>query len=155
MSKQVNLYLQKNDVEKIQNYLLEKKFVFIKDKISEKSSSITTLQLIESDSEWARHLVLTESQIQYMQLENNNLFRIDDSLSESIIFSFYDLRVSIHKVRFYYCPYYFENSEKKYKNPDFEKEVKRFFAWLRRNFEKIPTMPTFYKSPDLVLESYF
>jgi len=147
MSKQVNLYLKKNDFEKIQKYLLEKKFVFIKDEITKEPTPVFCEKLFD-ETAWANLITFSDARLDYLQWEkeNQSYFRLWGTATQALQFSFLDEKNAAYKVSFYY-----ENTQ----NIDLEQAVKRFFAWLRRNFEKIPDMPTFYKSPDLGLENYF
>ncbi|TAD98189.1 MAG: hypothetical protein EAZ97_11175 [Bacteroidetes bacterium] len=157
MGKQINLFLRQSDLKKIQKYLLDRQFMFFADQITPNPHLFSVTELITSDSEWARFLAFENTFFNYLSLEKEGItqFRPTDHKTETITFSYYDRKDDLFRVRFYYCPYYFENQEKKFKNPDFSLQVDRFFRWLRAQFKPVPDMPTFYYNPDFAPKEWF
>ncbi len=157
MGKQINLYLSQADLEKVQKYLLSRRFILFADKILANPMLVMAHTLITNNTEWARFVAFEDTQFDYLTFkkEGKTQYRPTDRKAETMTFSYYDCRENIYRVRFYYCPYYFENHEKKFKNPDFGLHVERFFRWLRRTFVRVPNMPTFYQNPDFPVKEAF
>ena len=157
MGKQINLYLRQIDIEKVQKYLQAHRFLFFADKIMPEPNLVTVPALITNGKEWARFLAFENTNFDYLTFEKEAVvqFRPTDNKAETMTFSYYDSKDDIFRVRFYYCPYYFENHEKKYKNPEFGVHVDRFFRWLRRQYKRVPDMPTFYYNPDFAPKEWF
>ncbi len=147
-SRQVNLYLTQEDIGKIQTYLATRNFLFVEDEILSVPQPIY-LDYLFNFPYWARYLAFPDSAFMYrsFQSENEQKFRIDALKTIAVEMNVFGSKDDIFRVRFYYCPYYFENHEKKYKNPEFGLHVDRFFRWLRRQYTRVPDMPTFYYDP--------
>jgi len=157
MGKQINLYLRKIDLEKVQKYLISHHFTFFADKITANPALLVVPALITNDKQWARFLALENTSFEYLIFEKEGIvqFRPTDKKADTMTFSYYDNKDELFRVRFYYCPYYFENHEKKYKNPAFGLHVERFFRWLRSQFKRVPDMPTFYYNPAFPPKEWF
>lgn len=157
MGKQVNLYLKKQDVSKINAYLLRNGFVFIQDRNYEKphldyANSLT--ELLSTTGYFS--LKNTWLEFSELQITGKTFYQLNEHRSEMAAFTCFEEKNNILRLRFYYGHNFFDqDASQNFKVLDFDKKIDRFFAWLRRNFEKIPDMPTFYKSPDLGLENYF
>ncbi len=156
MSRQVNLYLTQDDIEKIQKYLRDRNFIFLGDEILEVPKPIYANYLFQYP-QMADYVCFSNVELDYRQffLKGMLKFRIRGMSAELIDFSFLGEKEGIYRVRFYYCPYYFENHEKKFKNPEFGLHVERFFRWLRRTFVRVPNMPTFYQNPNFPVKEAF
>ncbi len=156
MSRQVNLYLTQNDIEKIQKYLVDRNFIFIEDKILIEPKRVYTDSFFEAFGR-SRYIVFPENYLTFRSWEQNGVmkFRLQEIDSTVLELNFFGEKEGIYRVRFYYCPYYFENHEKKFKNLKFGLHVERFFRWLRRNFVRMPNMPTFYQNPNFPVKELF
>ena len=155
-SRQVNLYLTQENIEQIQAYLIARNFVFIRDEIRQEPTLAYMDYLFRFPS-MARYVAFADSALAYMVLEadGQKKYRVEGEDSAVLSFNWLGKKEDIFRVRFYYCPYYFENHEKKYKNPEFGVHVDRFFRWLRRQFKRVPDMPTFYYNPDFPPKEWF
>jgi hypothetical protein len=155
-SRQVNLYLTQEDIRKIQTYLATRKFLFVEDEILSAPQPIY-LDYLFNFPHYARYLAFRDSDFMYrsFHVENQQKFRINALNTMAVEMNILGNKDDIFRVRFYYCPYYFENHEKKFKNPEFGVHVARFFRWLRRQYKRVPDMPTFYYNPDFAPKGWF
>jgi len=155
-SRQVNLYLTQKDIEKIQKYLATRHFLFVEDEILTEPRPLYANYLFNFPS-WVRYLAFSDTDFIYrsFRIEDQQKFRIDALKTIAAELNFFGIHDDIFRVRFYYCPYYFENHEKKYKNPAFGLHVERFFRWLRSQFKRVPDMPTFYYNPAFPPKEWF
>jgi hypothetical protein len=126
MSKQVNIYLMQGDIEKIQKYLLDRNFVLIKDEIRELPKPIYADNLLRYPAR-AAYLSFPETALDYyeLQTEGTQKYRIKGIRTEVMTFDLLAMTEEHFRVRFFYCPYYFENHEKKFKNPEFTLHIDR------------------------------
>ncbi|TAD98191.1 MAG: hypothetical protein EAZ97_11185 [Bacteroidetes bacterium] len=157
MGKQINLYIQKKDIEKIQNYLLKRKFVWFQDEILLRPEPLYTQKLFNL-WETSGYLALENTYISYRSLEQTgqNKFRIDPLKSEVLSCTFFAQKEDIYHLRFYFPQHFIDKDvQKKFKNPDFSLQVDRFFRWLRAQFKPVPDMPTFYYNPDFAPKEWF
>ena len=97
----------------------------------------------------ADYICFPETELDYLHFvaEGVQKYRIQGIRAEVMSFDLLGMDDEFFRVRFYYCPYYFENHEKKYKNPEFGLHVDRFFRWLRRQYKRVPDIPIFYYDP--------
>jgi len=156
MSRQVNLYLTQENIEQIQNYLTERNFVFIRDEIRNEPT-LAYMDYLFRFPNMTRYVAFADSQLDYMvwETKGQKKFRVQAEQAAVLSFNWLGKKDDFFRVRFYYCPYYFENHEKKFKNTEFGLHVERFFRWLRRQFKPVPDMPTFYYNPDFVPTEWF
>ncbi|TAD98193.1 MAG: hypothetical protein EAZ97_11195 [Bacteroidetes bacterium] len=156
MSKQINVYLTQEYIEKTQKYLLARNFMLIKDDLSELPQP-TYLDYLLQYPLSATYLSFPEAILDYneFQIDGTQKYRLKGIRAEVITFHVFGIQDDLFRVRFYYRPYYFENQEKKFKNSDFSLQVDRFFRWLRAQFKPVPDMPTFYYNPDFAPKEWF
>jgi len=155
-SRQVNVYLTQSDIQKVQKYLADRHFLFVEDEILE-SPTPAYVDYLLAYPQTADYFCFPEVKLDYLQFVSEGIqkYRIKGIRTEVVNFDMLGRYDELFRVRFYYCPYYFENHEKKYKNPAFGLHVERFFRWLRSQFKRVPDMPTFYYNPAFPPKEWF
>jgi hypothetical protein len=154
MKQQINLYLTQADIEKIEGYLSTRKFVFIKDEILIEPKSLPQNKLF-SQEKWARFITLSSAHLNYQnfQEEGQQKFRLSVLDTEAMRFGVFGKNESLFRVRFYYDVQDFEKISPK--NPELSLLLARFFRWLRRQYKRVPDMPTFYYNPAFPPKEWF
>ncbi len=156
MGSQINFYLPKSDIKKIENYLKNKGFVFVKDTILSEPKPVFVPHLWNT-SETAKYVTLPKITFEYRQFEENGIpkYRIQPLSALAMQFSFFGMQNDLYRFRFYYRPSYFNNGIKITKSVDFEVFVREFFTWTQINFQAVNEMPDFYYNPTFPVEVAF
>lgn len=154
MGKQINFYLQKADLERIEGYLLKRKCIFIEDVIFDQQNPLLANHLLTSNSS-KKYITFPDKKIQYNTLKNGIQFRLNQIQSVVIEFSIYGKKNDFYRARFFYEATYSENGERKQKDAEFEAFVERFFRWFRRNYQRVPEQPFFFQNPEVPVKELF
>lgn len=154
MGKQINFYLQKADLERIEGYLLKRKCIFIEDVIFDQQNPLLADHLLSSISS-KKYMAFSQKPLYYNSLKNENQFRLNQIKTAVMEFSIYGKKNDFYRARFFYEATYPENGERKQKDAEFEAFVERFFRWFRRNYQRVPEQPFFFQNPEIPLKELF
>jgi hypothetical protein len=144
--KQINLYLTEDQIKKIEKYLTDKGLLFVEDKILSEANPLF-INYLYSEKKWARYIIMPFTNLDYMTWENEGKqnFRVQGMCPNLIDFSCMGYSGDLYRISFYYSTYFSDESQAH--NPEFEALVNAFFRWLRKNYQRVPQMPTFYQNP--------
>ena len=150
-NRQINLYLTKNEICRIEKYLKENGYLFASEFLT--NGKVDYDDILMRDHEMSKSVLLPDAKI-YTKTSGKKI-QTDCNLSEIIEFSYFGTRENVMRIRFFYVPAALTDKGFEVKSEQFLKMNDRFFRFLRRRFVKYTDFPSVYKEKALDLREAF
>lgn len=150
MHTQINFYLTENDIAKIFQYLEDKQWLWLSD-LESKPAQITEKNMM------SKGFLVPKNCLNELVFENNLHANTQIDFLRSPIIEwkasiFKEKKAELNKGRLFFKAEFYENDIKKTKSELFLKEVKKLFAWFKKQYKIFPhtDLAWAYTSPQVL-----